>query len=68
MVVVGAKKLEAAEHALHLERFPALELLARLGNVSLLDAVNGLLHKHADQLVGRFEDGCPHEDFQLGNG
>jgi hypothetical protein len=29
--------------------------------------IGGLLEKHADQFVGRFEDGCAHEDFQFGD-
>ena len=68
MVVVLAHQREGAEHALDHENLAPLGLLARLWDVGLINALGGLLQEHAHQFVGRFEDGCAHEDFQLGNG
>ena len=68
MVKVTAHEQEGSKHALHHQGFASFGLLARLGDVGLINAINGLLQKRAHQFIGGLENGGPHEDFQLGNG
>ena len=48
-----------------LEDYPALARFARLGLVGGIDALGGLLQKHAHQRVGGLEEGGAHQQFQF---
>ena len=67
MVVVLANEQDGAKHALHQQRLAPLGLLARFGDIGSINTIGRLLQEHAHQIVGWLEDGCAHEDFQLGN-
>jgi len=67
VVVVLANEQGGAEHALHQQRLAPLGLLARFGDIGGINTIGRLLEEHAHQIVGWFEDGCAHEEFQLGN-
>ena len=65
MMVVIALQLEAAKHALHLDRPASLASLASFGFVGCVNAIGSLLHQGGDELAGRFEDGGAHQFFHL---
>ena len=68
LCIVMPLQLEAAKDALHLQRFRALAHLPRLGLVSPIHPVGGLLKQPAHQGIGGFENGRAHQDLQLGDG
>ncbi len=67
MVVVVTLQSEGTEHPLDLQRLTALAPFTRLGFVSGVDPVGGLLEQPADELVGGFENRGTHQNFQLGD-